>query len=188
MTDLFVLIRLPSEEKNEQVTKFNILRFVVSLILWRIIITTIYLPFFVFFSLSSRTFAMCFYYIFALFILVPDFYHHSQADYNVYCTTVNLSYVMNINVAGLLGGTQRTNVTCRLWDEGRKGKRVLLPSPQPAWMFFVTNPGENVTHLARIYFYNNYFYIRLHAGVAYILYVWACFIFLACTSLLLYHL
>lgn len=56
---------------------------------------------------------------FALFIPVPDFYHHSQADYNVYCTTVNLSYVMNINVVGLLGGTRRTGMTCRLRDEER---------------------------------------------------------------------
>lgn len=50
---------------------------------------------------------------------MPDFYHHSQADYNVYGTTVygitvNLSYVMNINVVGLLGGPQLASVTCGL--------------------------------------------------------------------------
>jgi hypothetical protein len=40
-----------------------------------------------------------------VFIRVPDFYHHSQADYNMHRTTGNLSYVMNIYVAGLLGAT-----------------------------------------------------------------------------------
>ena len=106
--------------------------------------------------LSSRTFAVFFFYcIFALFVLVPDFYHHSQADYNVHCATVNLSYVMNINVVGLLGGTQHTSVT---WDEGcGGGKGVLPPSLVFAWMFFVPNPGEDMTHLVKIYFPSNNF-------------------------------
>jgi len=52
---------------------------------------------------------------------VPDFYHRSQADYNVYCTTVNLSYVMNINVVGLLGGPQLASMTWGLWDEVGEG-------------------------------------------------------------------
>jgi hypothetical protein len=104
-----------SEGKNEHVTKFDTLRFVVSLILWRIIISTVYLPLHrPFLPLTMNFRCVFFYYIFAVFILVPDFYHRSQADYNVYCTTVNLSYVMNINVVGLLGGPQLASVTCGL--------------------------------------------------------------------------
>ena len=130
-----------------------------SVILWTITITTMYthLSFFRPLLTCHHELSLCFFFycIFALFVLVPDFYHHSQADYNVHCATVNLSYVMNINVVGLLGGTQHTSVT---WDEGSGGgKGVLPPSLVFAWMFFVPNPGEDMTHLVKIYFPSNNF-------------------------------
>lgn len=92
-------------------------------------------------------FVYIFYCSSALFIPLPDFYHHSQADYNVYCATVNLSYVMNINVVGLLRGTLRASMTCGLRDEGRARAvgNAAFHTPTPAllvWMFFVPNPGK----------------------------------------------
>lgn len=97
---------------------------------------------------------------------MPDFYHHSQADYNVYCTTVNLSYVMNINVVGLLGGPQLVSVTCGLWDEvregGREGGRRCCPRPHslpgcslflipgktwPTWLEFIFKTSISLAYI-----------------------------------------
>jgi hypothetical protein len=45
-----------------------------------------------------------------------------------------------------------TSLTCGLRDEGVVGSVAPSPRPLLAWMFFVPNPGEYMTHWVRIYF------------------------------------